>query len=87
MVSFAFLNSDYNSTIENETTLPITLKNAIEMANENVGTDSIYLSAFKSEYQPDQYLISDHLVLVNDLLTETDLLSKEIQFSVATELI
>ena len=82
ILSLSFFTTEQQSSINLEINLPISLKSAIEIANEKVGTDSIYLSAFSSEYQPDEYLISDHLVLVNDLPTETDLFSKDIAFSV-----
>ena len=83
ILSLSFFTTEHHSFTNHEINLPVSLKSAIELANEKAGTDSIYLSAFNNEYHPDQYLISDHRVLVNDLLTETDLLSKDIEFSVA----
>lgn len=83
IVSLSFFTTAHHPSTNLEIILPISLKNAIDITNDKIGTDSIYLSAINSEYQPDQYLISDHLILVNDLKTESDLLSKEIQFSVA----
>jgi len=82
IISLSFFTTLHHSSTSLETIYTISLKSAIDITNDKVGTDSIYLSAFKSEYEPDQYLISDHLVLVNDLKAETDLLSKEIHFSV-----
>lgn len=60
-----------------------TFKDAVDATNNNIGPDSIYLSSINLEYQPDQFMISDHLVLVNDLHLHTDLLSGAIQFSVS----
>jgi len=60
------------------------LKFAIDVANESVGSDSIFVSSLNDEYLPDEFLISSHMVLVNDLSTTVDLLSENITFTIAT---
>ena len=81
-ITLSFVSMEENPSENPIVELRKTFKNAITESNENVGTDSLYLSEFDTEYQPDEYLIYDHLVIVNDLKTQSDLLSKDIKFSI-----
>ena len=81
-ITLSFVSIEDNSSDNTIVELRKTFKRAIAESNEKVGTDSLYLSEFDTEYQPDEYLIYDHLVIVNDLKTQSDLLSKDIQFSI-----
>jgi len=60
----------------------LTLEEAINRSNDIIGVDSIFLSGMNISNPSFQYLISDHLVIINDLKTQSDLMSDQIQFSI-----